>query len=223
VESLDADEGYHKALIAGAKKFNAAERFALMVEMLMWLDLETETTLPKWAKAFEVNLKPIKKLVEEQIKSEEAETAREKELVPGLEWMSRPPANFEWGEEAEPVCKNPFKLAVKLKVPKNKRYAITICVAQRDSKWHGAYELDLGSGGVAHPVIVGRGHPTMVKAAIDEAYGILGWMRDQKVAAALIEQMSAHIQALLKLDDPDPASPKPAVKASRKGGKKGGK
>ena len=214
---LDADEWYDKGLIKAAKKLNPGERFALMVEMLMWLDLDSNVTLPKWAKAFGVDLKPIKKQIEAEIEQEQKEEEGEKSLVPGMEWLSREPGNFEWVEHEKEAahCRNPFKLGVKLKA---KKVSVVIGVAQKDNVWYAGYEASLGTTGHGFPVMADKGRPTLVQAVLDQAYGVLGWLRNEKAPAAVIEQVSACIQGLLQLEAGHD-SPPAKKQASRKGAK----
>ncbi len=130
-----------------AKKMPVADKVAFTVELLITLyaDQTRPPVLPAWGKAFGVDLKAVKKTVDDRIAAEQKSAADKAEIADGIVWKTRKEKvdDFEWNTSG--VCVNPD--VAELKFPKGVKITASVEVARSEKGWKVGFETNASKSG----------------------------------------------------------------------------
>lgn len=133
------------------KKMPVPDLVAFTVELLLtfYVAEVRPRVLPGWARVFGVDLKSVKKAVDDRIAGEEMAAAQKSEIADGIVWKSRKENVFDFEWNTAGVCVNPD--VATLKFPKNVKVAASIEVARSEKGWKVGFELNVSKAGNRMP------------------------------------------------------------------------
>lgn len=134
-----------------AGKMPLADQVAFTVELLLTLYAGPSRglALPAWAKVFGVDLKAVKKAVDDGIARAQKAADDREEIADGIVWRSQKEKSdeFEWNTSG--VCVNPD--VADLTFPKGAKITACVEVARSDKGWRVGFETSLAKAGNRMP------------------------------------------------------------------------